>query len=153
MVSDSKAPLFSLGYSYGDAANNGQIQTITDNVDPTRSTSYQYDILGRLQTAQTVDQASTNSWKLSFTYDRDGNRLQETPVGGAHAMPSSFVFVDPTTNRIQGSGALYDNAGNMVSDGLNNNVFDARNRLISTSRFPGCREVLPTLLTVLMAGS
>ena len=133
----SASPLFALGYSYASAANNGQIQAITDNVDSTRSTSYQYDMLGRLQMAQTADQTSVNSWKLNFAYDSDGNRLEETPVGGSASMPSNFVAVDPTTNHIQSSGALYDTAGNMVSDGLNNYVFDARNRITSANPIPG----------------
>ncbi len=131
------SPLLSLTYLYGGSANNGQIQGITDNVDATRSTSYQYDALGRLQTAQAADLTKANSWQLTYTYDIYGNRLSETPTGGTGSMPSNYVAVDPATNRIQGSGALYDSAGNMVSDGSNNYVFDARNRLTSSHGIPG----------------
>jgi len=52
-------------------------------------------------------------------------------------MPSNYVLVDPATNHIQGSGVLYDAAGNIVSDGVNNYVFDAESRLVSTSAVPG----------------
>jgi RHS repeat-associated protein len=52
-------------------------------------------------------------------------------------MPVSSTPVDPATNHIQGLGAIYDAAGNMVSDGLNNYVFDANNKLTSSSAIPG----------------
>jgi RHS repeat-associated protein len=130
-------PLLSLAYSYGGAQNNGQIQGITDSVDATLSTSYQYDALGRLRMAQSVNQTAPNSWQLTFTDDIYSNRLAETPTGGAGPMPASYVVVDPTTNRIQTNGALYDAVGNMVSDGVNNFVFDANNRLTQSSAVPG----------------
>ena len=127
-------PLLSLTYSYGGNADNGQIQQITDSVTSARSTSYQYDPLGRLQTAQTVDQTSANTWKLSYSYDNYGNRLNQTPTGGTGAMPASSTPVDPATNRILGFGVIYDAVGNMISDGLNNYAFDANSNLTSTSR-------------------
>jgi RHS repeat-associated protein len=131
------APLLSLSYLYGGATNNGQIQGITDNVDATRSTSYQYDVLGRLRMAQTVNLTSPNSWQLTFTDDIYNNRLAETPTGGAGPMPSSSVVVDPVTNRIQINGAVYDAVGNMVSDGISNDVFDANNHLTTSTPIPG----------------
>jgi len=130
-------PLLSLTYNYGGAADNGQIVGVTDNVAPSRSTSYQYDPLGRLQMAQTVDQTSANSWKMNYGFDIYGNRLQQSPTGGAAAMPASFTPVDPATNHIQGQGVTYDALGNMVSDGLNNYVFDANSKLVHTSAVPG----------------
>src|SRR5262249_2999806 len=86
-------PLLSLSYLYGGATNNGQIQGITDNLDATRSTSYQYDARGRLRMAQTVNLTSPNSWQLVFTDDIYNNRLAETPTGGAGPMPSNYVVV------------------------------------------------------------
>jgi RHS repeat-associated protein len=130
-------PLFSLSYNYGDGTDNGQIRGITDNVVSARSTSYQYDQLGRLQTGQTVDLQSANTWKLNYAYDRYGNLLDQTAVGGTAAMPTGATPVDPATNHIQGLGAIYDAAGNMVSDGLNNYMFDANNKLTSSSAIPG----------------
>jgi RHS repeat-associated protein len=130
-------PLLSFSYLYGGAANNGQIQGITDNVDSTRNTAYQYDLLGRLHLAQTANQTASNSWQLTFTYDIYGNRLGEIPTGGAGSMPSNYVNVDPATNHIQGSGVLYDADGDIVSDGLNNYAFDANHRLTSSSPIPG----------------
>jgi RHS repeat-associated protein len=134
---NATVPLLSLGYSYGGSSDNGQILGITDGVTSSRSTSYQYDPLGRLQLAQTVDQTSSNTWKLSYAYDRYGNRLSQEPTGGAGTMPASSTPTDPLTNHIIGSGVTYDALGNMLSDGLNYYAFDANGRLVSTSSVPG----------------
>ena len=137
LYGNSSSALLNLTYNYGGAQDNGQIQGVTDNLTSSRSTTYIYDELGRLKTAQTNDLTSPNTWKLKFTYDRNGNRLTQIPIAGTAAMPLSEELVDPTTNRISGNGYLYDNAGNVVSDGLNNYAFDAENRLKSAAPIPG----------------
>jgi RHS repeat-associated protein len=44
-----------------------------------------------------------------------------------------LVTVDATTNRITGAGYSYDSNGNMTADGLNSLVYDAENRLVTSS--------------------
>jgi len=122
-------PLMDLSYDYGGANDNGQIRSIVDNLAPTRSTSYAYDELGRVQIAQTTDLASANTWKLNFTYDRYGNRLSQTPVGGTSLMPMNEVLVDPATNHLSSAGQTYDQSGNMTSDGLHTYTYDAEGRI------------------------
>lgn len=119
-------PSLNLTYNYG-SSDNGQIQGITDNINASQSTSYVYDELGRLKTAQTTDLVSSGTWKLGFKYDRYGNRLAQIPQGGTTSMPVSEVAVDPTTNQI--SGYQYDAAGNLTNDGLHSYGYDAENRL------------------------
>jgi RHS repeat-associated protein len=126
---NSAGSILDLAYSYGGVGNNGQIQSITDNLSSARSTSYVYDELGRLQVAQTVDQTSAGTWKLNFTYDRYGNRLRQTPTGGAGLMPMNEVLADPPTNHLFGSGQTYDAAGNMTSDGVHSYTYDAEGRI------------------------
>jgi RHS repeat-associated protein len=92
-----------------------------------RTTSYTYDQLKRLSSAQTVDLTSPGTWRLQFAYDRYGNRLSQTPTGGTASMPSNSVAVDPTTNRITTAG--YDADGNMTNDGVNVYTFDAESRI------------------------
>lgn len=120
------APLLNLSYNYG-SNDNGQIQSITDNLSPARSTAYTYDEVGRLKIAQTTDLTSANTWKLEYTYDRYGNRLSQVPVAGAGNMPLNEVLIDGTTNRILGDG--YDADGNMTNDGLHTYTYDAENRM------------------------
>jgi RHS repeat-associated protein len=133
---NASAALLDLAYNYGGATDNGEILGITDNADSTRSTSYVYDGIGRLQQAQTVNQLSPLSWNLQFAYDRYGNRLSQTPVGGQMAMPSSQLAVDPATNHVIATGVTYDAAGNMTSDSAFNYAFDANNA-VSTVFMPG----------------
>ena len=126
----SSGSILNLSYGYGLRTNNSQIQSIVDGLVSARSTSYAYDELGRLQTAQTMDQTSANTWKLKFTYDRYGNRLSEIPVGGTARMPMNEVSVDAATNQIVINGTRpYDAAGNMTSDGSHAYSYDAESRL------------------------
>ena len=125
------SPVLSLSYDYGDPENNGQIHGITDNLTPQRSTSYAYDELRRLKTAQTTDILSPNTWKLHYTYDRYGNRLSEIPEAGTGNMPMSELLVDPATNHITSSGFAYDAVGNLTSDGVLTYVFNAANQINS----------------------
>jgi RHS repeat-associated protein len=127
VAGSTSSPSLNLTYDYG-SADNGQIQGITDNITASQNTSYVYDELRRLKTAQTTDLFSPGTWKLRFKYDRYGNRLSQIPLGGTATMPLNEVAVDPTTNRI--SGLQYDAAGNSTNDGLHSYGFDAENRLI-----------------------
>jgi RHS repeat-associated protein len=126
---NSTGSILDLAYSYGGVGNNGQIQSVTDNLSSARSTNYGYDELSRLQSAQTVDQTSAGTWKLRFTYDRYGNRLRQIPVGGAGLMYMSEVLADPLTNHLFGAGQTYDAAGNMTSDGVHSYTYDAEGRI------------------------
>ncbi|HEY2498515.1 MAG TPA: RHS repeat-associated core domain-containing protein [Candidatus Angelobacter sp.] len=123
----NSSPILNLGYNWGGATDDGLLMGVTDNVTSTRTTSYTYDQLKRLTTAQTVNLTSPGTWQLQFAYDRYGNRLSQTPTGGTASMPSNSVVVDPTTNRITSAG--YDADGNMINDGINAYTFDAESRI------------------------
>jgi RHS repeat-associated protein len=123
-----------LAYNYGAGPNNGQILGITDNLTPSQSTSYSYDELGRLKTAQTNDLTSANTWKLKYGYDRYGNRLEQVPQAGTAAMPLSETPVDPTTNRV--TTLQDDNAGNVVNDGLHSYAFNILNQMTTVDGRP-----------------
>ncbi len=119
--SSGATTLFSLAYNYG-TGNNGQIQSISDNMDGTRTTTYTYDAWARLKTA------SNTQWTVTESYDRYGNRKsQSAPVFNS-------VTVDPNTNRFLDPSYSYDAAGNMTTDGLNTLVYDAENRVVSSTQ-------------------
>jgi RHS repeat-associated protein len=133
--------LFSLGYVYSQdptncpnapAGNNSQIQCILDHVDAGRTVAYSYDLLGRLATAATNGSASSPNWSLAFTYDRYGNRTQQSVVAGS-AFPVSSP-VEPTTNRFNVGTYSYDLNGNMTNDGNNLLTYDADNRVVGNSQ-------------------
>jgi RHS repeat-associated protein len=122
------------GLSYGytqNGGNTGQITSITDSGDAGRSVAYTYDPYGRLATAATQGSTNFPQWGLSWSYDRYGNRLSQALTAGSG--PSNSVAVDPTTNRITGTGFSYDAAGNMTSDGLNTLAYDAENRAVTST--------------------
>jgi RHS repeat-associated protein len=121
--------LLDLAYNYGGSQNNGQIVSITDNKTPAHSTSYAYDELKRLQTAQTSDMTAADSWKLRMSYDRYGNRLQQIKLDGNASVPDAVASVDPATNRLSLPGVTYDAAGNMTGDNLHTYTFDANNHV------------------------
>ena len=94
----------------------------TPNVeDSTKSESFTYDPWSRLSAAQTGvvnSTAGAKTWSLQWTYDRLGNRLSQTMVGGDPTLPigQPNFAIDPATNRITISGYTYDAAGNMTHD-------------------------------------
>jgi RHS repeat-associated protein len=126
----STSPILSLSYDWGGASDDGLLVGVADDANSARSTNYSYDQLKRLVQARTVDQTSANTWNLQFTYDRYGNRLTETPIGGTATMPSNQVTIDPTTNRIMSSGYNYDLDGDLTADGLHTYAFDGEHRLV-----------------------
>lgn len=122
--------LLSENYSYAqNGGNDGEITTITDNVDSGRSLTLGYDALKRLTSS--VSQGSTNypKWGLSFAYDRYGNRTAETVTAGTG--PSNSVTVNPATNQITSGLYLYDANGNVIADYFNRIAYDAENRIVA----------------------
>ncbi len=123
--------LFSLSYGYlQNGGNNGQISSITNNVDATRSMTYSYDPLGRLKVAFAGPEANP-TWKLDWDYDRYGNRPNQNVRAGSP--PGPQLTIDPNTNRITGTGYGYDANGNITADGLNSLTHDAENRTVSVN--------------------
>ena len=120
------ADLLNLTYGYG-TQNDGEIASITDSLDSTKSESFTYDPWAHLSTAQAGSNA-TPTWKYSYDYDRFGNRLNQNLLAGSQGY-NTLLTIDPTTNRITTTGATYDNAGNMTGDGSHTYTFDAANRI------------------------
>jgi RHS repeat-associated protein len=143
---NSASTLVSTAYNYGGAQDNGQIQSILDNVDSGRSASYVYDSLGRLQQAATFGSANYPKWDLAFGYDRYNNRLSETPQPDTSPnvpVPSNQVSVNPATNQINTAGYSYDASGNMTGDGLFSYGYNALNQITSVSP-PGASTPIAT---------
>jgi len=120
--------LFGLNYYYqqnstncstGNAiGNNGQIQCIGDvssgTGDSGRTASYTYDALGRLLTANTTGSTQYPAWGLSWTYDRYGNRTNQTVTAGS-GYPSSLT-ISAANNQITTPGFTYDARGNVMTE-------------------------------------
>ena len=130
--SKSGGALFSQTFSYGGSgSNDGHVVGITDLVDSGRSMTYAYDALERLTSATSQGSATYPQWGLSWTYDRYGNRTAQNVTAGT--APSNSLSISGATNQIINSGYAYDANGNMTSDGQNTLIYDAENRVTSSS--------------------
>ncbi len=115
-------------YNFGaTGANNGNVVSIANNRDTTRSQSFTYDSLNRINTAQTSATTGAQCWGETFGYDGWGNLLA---LGGITSQYSSCTqesgFGAGASSQNQISTNLYDAAGNMTTGGY---TYDAENRL------------------------
>jgi len=128
---------FGLNYSYPSTpSNNGLISGISDSVDSGRNASYTFDSLYRLATAQTAGSTNYPAWGLSETYDRYGNRSQQTALPNTCvniACPQPSFAVSASTNRLVGPPYSYDASGNLTNDGINTLVYDAENHVTTAT--------------------
>jgi RHS repeat-associated protein len=115
--------LFDKQYFYGTAgANNGNIFTITNAKDSTRTQSFAYDPLNRLLTG-----GDNGHWANTYTYDPWGNLTNKTP-----GSPAGENMNQPADTNNHLSGLTYDAAGNVTNDRLGGAfVFDGENRIKS----------------------
>jgi YD repeat-containing protein len=115
---------YSLGYD-----GNSNVATYNDSVAGTWTVTN--DALHRLSKAT----GTTNGVASTFqeTYDHFGNRNVETFQYGANqTQPSPYLNFTGGNNRA--ANWSYDNAGNLLSDGTNNYLYDAENRLCAVQQ-------------------
>jgi YD repeat-containing protein len=129
-ASSSNGTVLNHTYSYdlGGGANNGNIASLTNNLNTGRSQSFTYDNMNRVASAQSQATTGTDCWGDSYGYDRFGNLLTMTVT--KCAAQSLNVTVDGS-NHI--SGMTYDAAGNLTNDGTLTYSWDAENRLKNTA--------------------
>jgi RHS repeat-associated protein len=115
-------------YGYG-TQNNGNINSIADQLNSSRTQSFGYDAFNRLSSA------TESRWGLSFGYDAWHNRLQQNVTSGSAG--GIQITVDGN-NHIQGAPSnctianryCYDSAGNLLHDNLDHQyAYDAENRV------------------------
>lgn len=118
--------LFDKQYQYNapntSQMNNGNIYSVTNVKDSTRTQTFTYDPLNRLTSA-----GDQTHWYNSCTYDAWGNLTQKTKG----TLPYGESLSTSATANNQLLGYSYDAAGNMLTDGINGwtYVYDAENRI------------------------
>lgn len=118
-TSGSPTSIISLVYSYGTTNNNGNVQSVAYTGGGLSYTqTFAYDALNRLTTAQ---ENSGSNWSQTNGYDRYGNRWID--LGGGN----QSLYFTASNNRITGSS--YDNAGNLLNDGVHSYTYDAENKI------------------------
>ena len=122
LASSSAGSVYNKSYSY---ILTGQVESITDSLDTTRSQSFTYNDLGRLISASGIYGV------LDYTYDQIGNRLTET-VDSSDT--TQFTYQTANNRLLQTSGAetvdyTYDTAGNTLTKGTTSFTWNDDNRL------------------------
>jgi RHS repeat-associated protein len=124
-----------LDYQYDFAlgtSDNGDLMSITNRRDNTRSQSFTYDSLNRVSTAQTQTSGVTipnpNCWGLTFGYDVWGNLLTTSATGPAGCSEPVPLNVTVSTSNI----VLTNNVAGVVT----NHCYDAVQNLIQTVTAP-----------------
>jgi RHS repeat-associated protein len=126
-VTATSAAANALNLTFGYYAN-GNVETITNNLNTVRTESFTYDNLNRVATAQSQATSGTYCWGQSFGYDRYGNLGSLTLTKCTPPTKSLSVNLN---NQITNSGFTYDASGDMTSDGTYTYAWDARHRLQS----------------------
>ena len=123
-------------FNYG-SGDNGNAASITNNIDGTRSQTFQYDALNRLQTAQTSGTYSSSSahcWGEQYTYDAWANLLS---IGVSNTSLYNGCtqegFSQSVSANNQISGFSYDAAGNLIGPTGASYTYDAENHLVSAA--------------------
>jgi RHS repeat-associated protein len=113
--------------SSGGYAPDGDILAANDSANA--NWSYLYDDFNRLTKAT----PSGQSWFYTYAYDRYGNRWQQTLNGTGGSGPTSSLTFDANNHIASGNSVTYDAAGNVTGDPTNTYVYDAENRITSTT--------------------
>ncbi len=130
-ATSSSGTALDLGYTFNSGAgNNGNVYSLSDNLNPGRSQTFTYDELNRVKTAQSQATSGSDCWGLSYGYDRYENLLSATVTKCSAPQLSLSVNAN---NRITNTGFAYDLAGNQTNDGSLTYSYDAENRQTSSA--------------------
>lgn len=135
----SNALVQSLTYNFNlNTSDNGNVYSITNGKDATRSETFTYDKLNRITTAKTQGTSGPNCWGQRFGHlsgstfvpgiDPWGNLVEIT---NTQAGCVSFTLSQAVTTKNQFASMVYDAAGNLTNDGAHPYTYDAENRLLT----------------------
>jgi RHS repeat-associated protein len=110
------------GMTYGYAPN-GDVTSLADG--PTGNWTFKYDDFNRLISTVVPDYSTS---PYAYSYDRYGNRWQQTANGSCSAGTASCISFD-ANNHVTGGILTYDAAGNVTADNMHHYTYDAENRL------------------------
>jgi RHS repeat-associated protein len=127
---------FSYGFKLG-TIDNGNVASIANNRDTTRSQSFTYDQLNHIATAKTTSTSGASCWDESFGLDVWGNLLSIARITGYSCSNEENLSVGATTkNQLSTTGYVYDAAGNLITvpaPGGASYTYNAENQLTATA--------------------
>jgi len=130
LAGGENAPLYS--WAINSYAPNGDVLSMTDSV--MGAWTYGYDDMNRLVTGS-ASAGSMAGFGLSWTYDRYGNRWNQSAAGNGSAVQTNFTF-SANNNRIDQFSSNYDADGNLLSNGTSTYTYDAENRIVTLNGEP-----------------
>ena len=134
-------------YPSGD---NGNVWTVNNTVDSTRSVNYIYDPLNRIAQAYTVNTSSANCWGETYSpnasapgvppstpgIDAWGNLTNRAGVSGMAQNCTTEGLSASANTQNQLSFQSYDAAGNVTNDGNGNTpTYDSENRIATDAGY------------------
>jgi RHS repeat-associated protein len=136
-ASSSGGNAIDITYSFVDSVtgkNAGHVNSITNNLDGTRSQTFNYDQLNRLTAAQTTSTWSTSPahcWGEAYTLDAWGNLNSIAATSNSAytgcSLESGFTATADGNNHLPVWG--YDASGNATSDGTYSYTYDAESQI------------------------
>lgn len=113
------APGVSLSYDYDPAGN---VQTLTDTLQTTPVTTFDYDEVNRLKSAR-------GAYTADYSYSPNGNLLTKSGGGSSVSLTYPAPGHAHAPASVNGVSYSYDNNGNATADGRRTMTYDAENRL------------------------
>jgi RHS repeat-associated protein len=137
-VASPSQTLLSLNYTFNQGTlqapiNNGNLMSITNNLDSSWSRAFTFDELNRVLSAQTPTSAN---YGATFTVDPWGNLTNKTQITGKNVVwPMSHT----ASNLNQFTDMDYDAAGNVTNDRLGHSyTYDPENRICKLAQGTSC---------------
>lgn len=110
-------------------SNNGEILSITNNVDTGRTESLTYDDLSRLVSGSSQATSGSDCWGQNYTLDAVANL---TNISLSQCSGTTLSTAVSSNNQFT-SGYAYDAGGNMTSDGIYAYTYNAENEITSAN--------------------
>jgi len=133
-------------YSYD---NNGNIRTITDNVDPTQTQTFNYDWLNRLTTAQGA--YGTLTYSLTGNPDPTGDIDNPGVSNSSYKQQALTYDYDNRVSSVNSTSFVYDYTGARVMKNNTvtyvNNLYEIRNGVAYKYIFAGGRRIVTSIGT------
>jgi RHS repeat-associated protein len=115
------------------SSDNGNVLSIANCLNTSRSQSFTYDPLNRI----TSGQSSGPQWGETYTIDAWGNLTNIAGISGKTYAETLNAYPATPANQLPVPSYGYDTAGNMTKNTPTAYIYDAENRLVWTSGIMG----------------
>jgi RHS repeat-associated protein len=119
------ATVLDLKYNFHLGTDNGNIYSVTNDRDTTRSQTFTYDQVNRIVTAQSNTTCGSNCWTQAFTYDQWANLTTAVATGS----PPPLTISVNANNQVFTTPFAFDAAGNETADVTSTYAWNAESEM------------------------